>query len=267
MPHLLIDRIRSVSAICPCPWGLEQPTRRDACCAYLLEGLDILGGIFFVVGSICFLPTFSHELYIFLSGCALFVVGSLIYCGICIFSLAESIRERGVKTFEACENVLYLAGSVIFVVGTILYWPPEAHHRGMDWLVESISLGAYFNLFTPEFEGTLLFILGSLLFVCAAFVNGLDQRTFDSDESRLLGATTTLYMGGSLLFVIGSVAFLPDMGCTDQMVTLGAWCFVVGSVLYVIGSIISLIRTARELRSPARSPLRGSAPLGKAPMA
>lgn len=262
MPHLIIDRIRSASVLCPCRWGLEKPKRSDACCAYTLEALDIIGGLTFVVGSACFLPMFSHDLRVFLWGCALFVVGSLIYCGICTFSLAESVRERGFCTFEACENALYLAGSVIFVVGTILYWPPEAHHKGMDWLVESISLGAYFNLFTPEFEGTLLFIVGSLLFVCAAFVNGLDQRTFDSSESRLLGATTTLYMGGSLLFVIGSVAFLPDMGCTDQMLTLGAWCFVVGSVLYVVGSVVSLIRTARELRSPDRGPLRKD-PLGK----
>mmetsp|Transcript_124123 Transcript_124123/g.386549 ORF Transcript_124123/g.386549 Transcript_124123/m.386549 type:complete len:264 (+) Transcript_124123:45-836(+) len=257
MPHLLIDRIRSASALCPCQRGLEHPKRSDAWCAYLLEGLDILGGLLFVAGSVCFLPVFSHQLHVFLTGCALFVIGSLLYLGICTFSLAESVRERGFKTFEACENVLYLVGSVVFAVGTVMYWPPEAHHKGMDWLVESISLGVYFNLFTPEFEGTLLFILGSLLFVCAAFVNGLDQRTFDSSESRLLGATTTLYMGGSLLFVIGSVAFLPDMGCTDQMLTLGAWCFVTGSVLYVVGSCISLVRTARELRTPSRSPLRG----------
>mmetsp|Transcript_88191 Transcript_88191/g.205194 ORF Transcript_88191/g.205194 Transcript_88191/m.205194 type:complete len:262 (-) Transcript_88191:62-847(-) len=255
MPHLLITRIRSVPRIC-CPFSrLDVPTGRNACCAYLLEGLDILGGVAFIAGSACFLPCFSHQLHVFLTGCGLFVMGSLIYCGICTFSLIESVREKGFRTFEACENALYLVGSGVFVVGTIMYWPPEAHHKGIEWLVESISLGVYFNLFTPEFEGTLLFILGSFLFVCAAFVNGLDQQTFDSSESRLLGATTSLYMAGSLLFVMGSVAFLPDMGCSEQMLTVGAWCFVAGSVLYTVGSVISLVRTARFFSNPACAPL------------
>lgn len=253
MPHLVIQRLRSGVNLCPVRWG--QPKRRDAACALIVESLDLFGGVIFVAGSICFLPTFSHDLQVFLVGCGLFVLGGLVYVGVCSFTLLEAVRERGWVTFEAWENILYLVGSVIFVVGTILYWPPEAHHEGMDWLVNTMSLGAYFNLFTPEFEGTLLFIVGSLFYVFAAFVNGLDQRNFASAEGQLLSATTSLYMGGSLLFVMGSVAFLPDLGCNEQMLTVGAWCFVVGSALFVAGSILSIIRTACDLKDPSRAPL------------
>mmetsp|Transcript_31604 Transcript_31604/g.71860 ORF Transcript_31604/g.71860 Transcript_31604/m.71860 type:complete len:265 (+) Transcript_31604:99-893(+) len=256
MPHLVIQRLRSGVSLCPFQWS--QPKRRGATCALVVESLDLLGGLVFVAGSICFLPAFSHDLKVFLAGCALFVLGGLIYVGVCTFTLVEAVRERGCNTFEAWENILYLVGSLIFVAGTVLYWPPEAHHEGMEWLINNMSLGAYFNLFTPEFEGTLMFIIGSLLFVFAAFVNGLDQRNFGSAEGKMLSGTTSLYMGGSLLFVMGSVAFLPDLGCSQQMLTVGAWCFVVGSVLYVLGSVLSIVRTARDLKNPTRSPLCSS---------
>jgi len=255
MPHLIVERIRRVPwVLCPC-----RPMRRkDAACAYAIEVMDIIGGLIFLIGSVCFHPAVSEDLTVFLAGCALFVIGSFIYFSICTFTLAEAIRENGIATFESCENILYLVGSFIFFVGTVLYYPPEAHHTNMNWIVRSLSLGVYFNLFSPEFEGTVFFIIGSFLFAFAAFVNGLNQRSFDTGSSQLLTATTSLYMAGSLLFVMGSVAFLPDLGCNVQMVTIGAWAFIMGSALYMAGSILSFVRTMRELENPTKVPL-GSA--------
>jgi len=257
MPHLVIARIRSCLAIFPFQQH-QNERRRDAFCAYMVETLDLCGGFIFLAGSICFLPAFSHELNIFLAGCVLFVVGGVLSASICSFSLVESVRTKGVKTFEACQNALYLVGSIFYVAGSILYWPPEAHHKGMDWLVQNMSLGVYFNLFDPEFEGTVLFIIGSIFFVLAAFVNGLDQR--GHSNGSMMTATTSLYMSGSLLFVFGSVAFLPDMGCNEHIFALGAWSFVIGSVFYVAGSVISIVRTDRDLRSPDRSSLCAGPP-------
>lgn len=260
MPHLVVERIRSVGALCPCGMCVRcpgRPKRRDAVCAYTLEFLDILGCLTFLIGSVCMLPCFSGNLPVFLVGCALFIVGSVCFFGICCFCMTEAVRAKSWNSFEVCENALYLIGSCVFVAGTVLYWPPEAHHAHVNWLVRRLSLGVYFNLFTPEFEGTVLFIFGSVLFALAAFVNGLDQRAFNTVASQMLTATTSLYMGGSLLFVMGSVAFLPDLGCNERMFELGAWCYVVGSSLYLLGSMISLLRTSRELENPVRSPLTG----------
>mmetsp|Transcript_85695 Transcript_85695/g.239497 ORF Transcript_85695/g.239497 Transcript_85695/m.239497 type:complete len:276 (+) Transcript_85695:179-1006(+) len=253
MPHYqILGRLRS--------WPLHDLKRshdeqvslrhREGVCACVVEVMDIFGGVIFLVGSVCFLPEVSKRLVVFLTGCALFILGGVIYAGLSTFTLVETVRVRGWQTLEACENALYLVGSIVFLAGTVLYWPEETHYMNMEWMKE-FSLGVYFNLFTSEFEGTLLFIFGSLLFAMAAFVNGLSQgqNTGQPDEhGGLLAATTSLYMAGSLLFVVGSVAFLPDLGCSEQMLCIGAWCFIVGSALYVIGGSISLVRVTRQMQ-------------------
>jgi len=257
MPHLIIERARKNLLLFPCRWARPSPAfvkPRDAIFAYFVEWFDILGGVIFTVGSVCFLPEYSHNLPVFLWGCALFVLGSLVYLIICSFTFAEACHVSGLYSFEACENVLYLLGAWTFLVGTILYWPEEAHYRHVDWLQE-LSLSAYFNFFSPEFEGTILFIVGSVFFCLAAFVNGLNQRTFDTYANRLLTATTSIYMAGSILFIIGSVAFLPDLGCSHAMESIGAWCFIIGSLFYVIGSVVSLVRTDHELSNPENEQL------------
>merc|ERR1719326_2517413 len=101
--------------------------------------------------------------------------------------------------------------------------------------LQQCSVAQYMNLFSPEFEGTILFIVGSVLFAMAAFTNALNQRKFDDSTATMLTATTSLYMLGSVLFVGGSVAFLPHMGCNDQMMAIGAWAFIFGSLLFLIG--------------------------------
>jgi len=252
MPHLLIERLRSFPSL----GSFTSPfNRKDyPIGAFVLEALDITAGIIFVVGSVCFLPPYSDNLDVFLAGCILFVIGGLLYLIICACAFFEALSLKGLQTLEASENGLYLFGSWLFLVGTILYWPAEAHYRHIDKLQE-MSLGQYFNLFDPEFEGTLLFIIGSVMFAFAAFFNALNQREFDEWTSKLLSAITSLYLGGSLLFAMGSVAFLPNMGCSKQMQQIGAWLFIIGSVLFVIGGCLSLWRTTWISRKPELSAL------------
>lgn len=247
MPHLIIERTRSFPSICTCTFK----TRKDfPAGAYFIEALDIIAGIVFLVASICFLPTYSHDLQVFLLGCLLFVIGSVLYCGICGFTLMEAVKEKGLVTFEGGENVMYLIGSWLYLVGTFLYWPAEAQYKNIK-RIQDLSLGQFFNLMSPEFEGTILFAVGSVLFAFAAFTNALSQRRFDDFTSKMLSAITSLYMGGSLLFAMGSVAFLPNLGCNEQMTTIGAWCFIIGSVLFLVGSFCSFYRTWYILSSPS----------------
>lgn len=250
MPHHLSVRLRTWPLI----WEtlekapLDQPKKpwhKHGNVARAVEVCDIVGGLIFLAGSICFLPALSHKLAIFLCGCALFILGSCVYLGVSAFCLVESVTDSGWYTLEACENWLYMMANIIFLVGTVLYWPEEAHYLNIDWMKE-FSLGVYFNLFTPEFEGTLLFIFGSVLYAIAAFVNGVSQGNGHTDYSGLFSATTSLYMAGSLLFVVGSFAFLPDFGITEQIVTMGAWCYIIGSALFVIGGVISLRRVSKQ---------------------
>lgn len=241
MPHVLLERLRQW----PKPFEVQVPVvkRKDSpLFAYCIEISEIIAGVIFVLGSVCFLPSFSKDLDIFLAGCALFIVGAVIYVICCHITHYESLMENGLYSYEATEHLLYTVGSWFFLVGTVLYWPEEAHHKSIEAL-QGCSLGQYFNLFTPEYEGTILFIIGSVLFGLAALTNALNQRKYDDESHQLLVFVNSLFGAGSILFVIGSVLFLPDLGCNTMWLSIGAWCFIIGSLFYLIGSCISFCRT------------------------
>lgn len=252
MPHLLIERIRNTPVFCPCAHRSKDGKNRlrdSAACAYTIEVVDIISGLIILIGSACFLPSFSRDEEIFITGCVLFVIGTTGYLLISIFTLAEAMYEFGIESLEACENALYVAGAMLFNAGTILYWPEESNWP-MTLASRELSPVQYFNWFSPEFEGTVLFIIGSLFFAMAAYVNGLNQRGFDTPVKKMLTAATTCYMVGALLLVMGSVAWLPELGCGQRMEEFGAVMYVVGSLSYVIGGVISLIRTSLQLEDP-----------------
>jgi len=229
-------------------------SKNDMMCAYIVEVVDIMSGLIILIGSCCFLPTFSSDREIFICGCLLFVLGTTGYLGLSIFALAEALYMRGVESLEACENSLYVAGAMLFNAGTILYWPEEA-----NWPItiasKNLAPGQYFNWFSPEFEGTVLFIIGSLFFAMGAYVNGLSLHHFETPVHKMMTASTTCYMVGAILFIMGSVAWLPELGCGQQMEEFGAVMYVIGSLFYVTGSLISVIRLSVQFDDDEYSPL------------
>lgn len=251
MPHLVVERVRSAPPICPCfkrrkDGKLLALSKNDITCAYIVEVIDIISGLIILIGSACFLPSFSSDRDIFILGCVLFVLGTTGYLGLSIFALAETLYIHGIESFEACENSLYVAGAMLFNAGTILYWPEEANWPITIAAKDFTTPGQFFNWFSPEFEGTVLFIIGSLFFAMASYVNGLSQTDFSTPIKKMMTASTTCYMVGALLFVMGSVAWLPELGCGDRMEEFGAIMYVFGSLLYVIGSVISIIRLSLQ---------------------
>jgi len=264
MPHLLIERIREF------PLLLNFSVRKEIPAVhYLIEVLDIAAALIFILGSICFLPSYARDVHTFVKGCELFVIGSIVYVLICGFTLGEAVTHKGFWTFEAFENLLYLVGSSVFFVGTLLYWPDVhvtsflntrvqdytrlvqydpgfASSKDHQWRLFSAAV-CEVNKFDREFSGSIYFIVGSVLFAFAAYANALNQRKFDGTVAVLHTAVTTLYFAGSLLFALGSVAFLPHLGCQEGMVTIGAWNFIVGSALFLVGSLVSLWRTTLVL--------------------
>lgn len=257
MPHFLISRARSgAQYILELFHGIELPAKGSAIYSYCIEAVEIICAIIFIIGSVCFLPQYSKNVVVFAFGCNLFIVGAFGYVFICGMTLIEAWGEKkGAWTFEVWENILYLVGSVIFVIGTILYFPErdQCEHIGaaldQDGATCS-SLAQEVNKGTKEWYGTILFILGSLIFVVAVFLNALNQRKFILWQHQIVCVITMLYMLGSVLFCMGSVAFLPDVGCGPEMVVIGAWMFIVGSVLFLIASLLSLWRTSHMLNHP-----------------
>lgn len=260
MPHLLVERQRNDIFTCSVPRRKGNPIG-----AVIVELLDVFAAVIFVLGSVCFMPRFARDLDIFLDGCLLFIAGSVLYCVVCTFTLAEAAVEKGWRSVEAFENMLYLAGSVTFLVGTILYWPDTLHSSDarpveLSLFATCSSFGQHVNLYTREFTGSLLFIIGSALFALAAFTNALNRRRCNEWASVVLSAVTTVYMGGSILFTMGSVALLPESGCNEDMVAVGAGCFIAGSVLFLVGSVLSLWRTIHLLSLPYEADLMSKVP-------
>jgi len=254
MPHLLIERIRSSPDALFTELGRLQNNVHKAAqgvsarenpyvSVYVVEILDIIAAGIFIVGSVCFIPRYSVDFSVFLMGCVLYVVGSAIYAVVCSFTLWEAIHEKGIASFEAGENFLYATGSWAYLLGSVLYYPGEDQYKQLEAL-QDVSFVQYSNLFARELSGTILFIVGSFLFAFAAFTNALNQRKFGEWSSRMLTIVTALYLGGSILFAMGSVGFLPNIGSNTMLLCLAAWCFVVGSCLFFTGGILSLWRTS-----------------------
>lgn len=261
MPHLIVERSRSFGSFFSAPQlgtgTFALPTfasgsfKKHRFSAYVVEVLDVIAALLFVPGSVCFLPRFSRQEGYLLLGCRIFVVASIIYCAISVLALGEAMSIKGHTSFEVWENTLYLAGSLAYLVGSVLYIPEASNTSMLEAIANlgrampKMSLADLCDSLDGDHQlaGTILFIIGSIMFALGAFTNALNLRKFDDLSSRLFTATTTSYLVGSLLFAMGSISFIPHLGCGESMVALGAWNFIVGSIFFLTGSVVSLLRT------------------------
>jgi len=256
MPHLITERFRRFPEVLTLPLStgrLEWKTANARLGAYLLEAVATAASCIFIAGSVCFMPHYAENLATLYAGCMLFIIGSGLYCLICTATLSEALMLKGGGgNYEVWENALYLVGSALYLVGSILYLPARVGVVHMSMLSVSLSqVCDNSKLSDGQHLATWLFVVGSFLFVLAAFLNALNPRRSDETSSRLLTATTSSYMIGSLLFAVGSIAFLPRLGCGEDLVDLGAWCFVAGSAFFLLGDVLSLCRTSHVFRCAA----------------
>lgn len=100
------------------------------------------------------------------------------------------------------------------------------------------ALGAYLAV------GDWLFFAGSLLYLMVTGHDLLEvlkywrhhrTGTF-ADYIEFVAAWA--YVLGSVLFTVGSLCFLPALGA----VALGSWCFIIGSALFVIGGFVNILQ-------------------------
>jgi hypothetical protein len=219
-------------------------SRRDdgAASALLEEALGVayvLAGVAFVVGSIFFLKSFSA---FYALGCYLYLAGGLIYLTTTCYDARQAMREN--KTYEVAMNMLYVVGSGLYLLGTVCYLP-----SAIAIFPRATECGAW------------LFIVGSLFFIHACFVNGAHAGAFFSEQlpmdprkvalARVLVLiTTNSTMLGSCAFLVGSVLYLPTIGCGELAETDGTWTFVVGSLLFVLSGVLPLVSDALDLAEP-----------------
>jgi len=133
------------------------------------------------------------------------------------------------------EKMLYLTGGIVFLVGTFYFQHPNiVSHRVPSEVLEEEDV---------LFAAIWMFIIGSIIFVFATFLNALSLNTSGRTFIHWAVAQCGIYELGGILFVMGSVCFMPNQGCKEGMEILGAWCFILGAVCYVLGDSIDFMKT------------------------
>ncbi|MDZ7760685.1 MAG: YrhK family protein [Desulfovermiculus sp.] len=125
--------------------------------------------------------------------------------------------------WETINAVLYKLGGIVFIVGSILFFP---------------------KLHTYKDMGCWTFFLGSLLYLVVTVHDFVEVhfhwRTSGPHDSKSLleYVAAASYVLGTVLFTVGSIFFLSQVGWTIA----GAWFFVIGSLLFVIGACINVLQ-------------------------
>ncbi|MGE4536679.1 MAG: YrhK family protein [Desulfovibrio sp.] len=125
--------------------------------------------------------------------------------------------------WETFNAALYKLGGLVFIAGSILFFPRfEAYQDIGAWIF---------------FAGSLLYLVVTvhdLIEVWRHWHQSRNHGIFDVFE--WLAASS--YLWGTILFTVGSIFFLSRVGLPKA----GAWCFVVGSLLFVLGACINVLR-------------------------
>ncbi len=125
--------------------------------------------------------------------------------------------------WETINAVFYKIGGIIFIIGSILFFPQfEAYADIGAW---TFFIGSLFYLVVTVHD---------FLEVCLHWRTG----NHHDRNQRLEYTAAASYVLGTILFTVGSIFFLSDVGWFH----VGAWTFVVGSLLFVVGACINVLQ-------------------------
>lgn len=127
------------------------------------------------------------------------------------------------KVWETISAFSYKLGGLTFLAGSIFFFPA---------LEPYLAVGGW------------LFVAGSVLYLLVTGHDLLEVVKYwrshktDTFADRIELVAASSYVSGSLLFLAGSLCFLPSL----DAVAVGAWCFIVGSVLFVAGGLVNILQ-------------------------
>jgi hypothetical protein len=229
MPHLFVNRSRAYDLL-----ESSEKAGRTFVWESVNAILYVIGGFAFIFGSLFFFPALEAEINWGVWG---FFFGSLLYLLVTAHDLVEVLRyrrdaHRG-RRLELIAASGYLAGTILFLVGSALFF------TFVDWII----------------AGAWCFIIGSLLFTVAPFVNVLQVHHLSERALRLYTLTGISFVAGAVLFTTASIPYLWDLGdsalATELSDFLGAQ-YLVGSVLFLAGGFFNYVRAwvrVREYRA------------------
>lgn len=129
--------------------------------------------------------------------------------------------------WESINAVLYIVGGLTFIAGSIFFLPRY----------DSLSdIGAWIF-----FGGSLVYLVvtGHDLLESTAYLRRQKQRTI---WNWLEFIVANVYVGGTLLFTVGSLLFLSQI----DAIVAGGWCFTIGSFLFLVGACLNVVQILQE---------------------
>lgn len=130
------------------------------------------------------------------------------------------------KIYKVAKVVAYMLGSLQFFVGSIFYYPKYS----ILWNGKGTLIGCW------------LYFFGCICFFIGANMDFIDTIRFNSGSAvrRVCNAYNGMtYVAAASIFVLGAVYFFPSFYARSS--ELGCWCFVIGSVLFVIGALVDIV--------------------------
>lgn len=128
--------------------------------------------------------------------------------------------------WETVNALLYLLGGLIFAAGSLFFYPELEAYRGV---------GAW-----GFFGGSLVYLVVTLHDLGEVIRNRNDYGRPGWNELLDLVAAIS-YVVGTILFAVGSLYFVPWL----ENMTVGGWCFIVGSLAFVLGACINVVEIVR----------------------
>ncbi|MBL0715320.1 MAG: YrhK family protein [Desulfosarcina sp.] len=129
--------------------------------------------------------------------------------------------------WETINAVLYKIGGFVFILGSILFFPRfEAY----------ADIGAW-----TFFGGSLLYLVVTVHDLAEVRHHWRTIRHHGHDAILEYTAAAS-YVWGTVLFTVGSIFFLSAVGWLKA----GAWCFVIGSLLFVLGASINVLQIVKS---------------------
>src|SRR5690625_1835240 len=131
--------------------------------------------------------------------------------------------QKSHKAWETFAAFSYKLGGLTFIGGSVFFFPALSNY---------LAVGVWLFFF-----GSLLYlsVTGHDLIEVSRYWHYNPTRTF-ADRIELVASSA--YVAGWLLFVIGSLCFLPSL----DAVAPGAWLFIIGSILFVVGGLVNILQ-------------------------
>jgi hypothetical protein len=222
----------------------EKPKEDVAICGLKVGHMELrfvewilsnLGSLFFIIGSYYFLPDSEDKcgpVSCELPGALLFVFGSFFFT---IASITLFIRNDAWSCTDMGLTInggLYIFANILFVIGSYCFIPAV-----IDKEMHSVS------------PGVVLFVIGSVIFFLAPMYDVYRTHLFyrENKVDRETMITQIIvgisYIGGSFLFTVGSILYLPG----EKYSYLAAPFFLIGSFLFLIATLCtSVMEIARQ---------------------